>query len=967
MRVFEPLAPRGPMGALLFGVLLIIPSLSLASDGVRPLSLDIFLGQDGHFDTHKARVPGYEAAGFQARMDGSPRGTVFEPGGHGSEPEDVFWREGFYLPSLDAFVLEFAILDGDLIAGGAFAQAGAATSRYVARWDGTQWTSLGLGMNNWVSTLAVYRGELYAGGSFTKADGKVVNYIARWNDTTWMPVGEGMDDVVRTLQVYEDRLYAAGSFVQAGGLLVNHVASWDGESWSRAGTGVNNDVYDLEVYDGKLFACGAFDQAGNEPVGYVASWDGANWSSVGADLTPNPGCQDCGANSMTVYKGSLIIGGDFLGAAGVPVNNMVRYDGADWHAMGSGTNGGIIDVEVVDDDLIAVGPFSIAGGVRSVGVAKWDGTAWQAINNQQLNERGTAIASYDGKLVVSGYFTASSDEERTSLDFIATLENNDWFPLMDRKALGVNGPVWTMAMYEGELIVGGNFNRLGMVKANAIARWDGSRWHPMGEGVIGAIQTINVLDLNVGSGEREKTLYIGGVFNIADGQVANSIAYWDGTNWQPIGDGFKAQQQGGAVWDIEEFRGKLYATGLFNTSGDLPMDSVARWDGNHWRPFGQADVPNPIQGVPRTLHVYNDELLLAGSFNFNTSEGQLWPYLVRWTGRGWFPFQEEAGAFARPVYALFTYQGDLVVGGEFTSVGEKIRHNVTRWDGYAWKTMGAGFLEGVSALATHQGSLIAGGQFVRSGAARTHGVGRWNGSVWEPLGSGLEGRDVGVGALVSGFNSLFVGGNFEEAGSRTSRNFAEWTGVFTPVELASFNVKRVGPSAILAWTIAGEPTDHSGFHVYRGERSTRVRLNQQLLRGRREYTFEDTAPPPGEVEYWLAEVNRAGDISWHGPVVLDPAGAFTPVLNLTQNTPNPFQGSTRIAYEIPVEGPVRISVFDVSGREIARLLDRTLPAGGGEVTWNGKTSSGKTAPSGVYFYRLQTEQGERIKRLIRTQ
>jgi hypothetical protein len=70
---------------------------------------------------------------------------------------------------------------------------------------------------------------------------------------------------------------------------------------------------------------------------------------------------------------------------------------------------------------------------------------------------------------------------------------------------------------------------------------------------------------------------------------------------------------------------------------------------------------------------------------------------------------------------------------------------------------------------------------------------------------------------------------------------------------------------------------------------------------------------------------------------------------LQQNSPNPFNPSTRLSYSIPSEGAVLLTVHDVLGREVARLVNGREAAGIHEVTW----TPGASAASGVYFARLQ--------------
>lgn len=80
--------------------------------------------------------------------------------------------------------------------------------------------------------------------------------------------------------------------------------------------------------------------------------------------------------------------------------------------------------------------------------------------------------------------------------------------------------------------------------------------------------------------------------------------------------------------------------------------------------------------------------------------------------------------------------------------------------------------------------------------------------------------------------------------------------------------------------------------------------------------------------------------------------------SLSQNYPNPFNPTTNIKLHIPESGLVRLVVFDVTGREVAELVNETLNAGEYKVDFN---ASGFT--SGVYFYKLQTKSFTEVKKM----
>jgi hypothetical protein len=95
------------------------------------------------------------------------------------------------------------------------------------------------------------------------------------------------------------------------------------------------------------------------------------------------------------------------------------------------------------------------------------------------------------------------------------------------------------------------------------------------------------------------------------------------------------------------------------------------------------------------------------------------------------------------------------------------------------------------------------------------------------------------------------------------------------------------------------------------------------------------------------------------------AEAETPaVTSLEQNYPNPFNPVTTIRFALAREGRVSLVVYDVAGRRIRTLVDRSLPAGAHSVEWDGLGDAGAEVQSGVYLYRLRTAAGTETKKAI---
>jgi hypothetical protein len=82
-------------------------------------------------------------------------------------------------------------------------------------------------------------------------------------------------------------------------------------------------------------------------------------------------------------------------------------------------------------------------------------------------------------------------------------------------------------------------------------------------------------------------------------------------------------------------------------------------------------------------------------------------------------------------------------------------------------------------------------------------------------------------------------------------------------------------------------------------------------------------------------------------------------LSLGQNYPNPFNPETRIVFSIPRSQYVRLTVHNILGQVVGKLVDRAEQAGLHSVSWNAGSSAG-----GLYYYRLQTADGTLVRRML---
>jgi hypothetical protein len=223
----------------------------------------------------------------------------------------------------------------------------------------------------------------------------------------------------------------------------------------------------------------------------------------------------------------------------------------------------------------------------------------------------------------------------------------------------------------------------------------------------------------------------------------------------------------------------------------------------------------------------------------------------------------------------------------------------------------------VYSLAVIGTDLYAGGDFTNAGGVSANRIASWNGTSWFALGSGMNDY-VEVVAVIG--TDLYAGGAFTTAGGDSANYIARWNGTSWTGLGSGMN------SNVYAFAVNGADLSIGGIFTSAG----------------------------GKPSLYIGQWHIPGVVGVIETTPTIPAGYA-----LSQNYPNPFNPATTIRYYIPERSLVILKIFDMSGQQVAALVDKEQPAGSYTIKWQAGGF-----PSGVYFYRLQTNNFIETKKLI---
>ncbi len=580
---------------------------------------------------------------------------------------------------------------------GDFEKIGAVDAKYVARYEGSAWSAVGLdldqapdsvrvhgagacvggyaevvGLRCWNGTTWQDRtanlkggsvhairedsaGNLVIGGTFTNVDDfSAPGGVARWNatDARWELIGGGTGvegegpGVVQDVAVHGDRVYVTGRLHVVGALAVSHVAMFDGKKWWDMDGGISFPLGSFDIFGtpgralaidagGSLYVGGKLSRGGGVTSAYVTHWNGSAWSALDDPKERRLGINGGGAAAATAGPdGSVYVGGGFeLVGPNVVAHRIARYKDGKWSPLGLGLNEQVTSLAVKGADVLAAGSFSGSGVTASGapiiparGIARWDGATWSGLGG--------------------------------GLDGAARVV-----------AVAPDGKIW----------VGGEFEHAGTTPSSRIAVWDGSAWTSPGGG-LGASGWPYVSSIVFHEGK----VYAAGEIELpipgGSGEKGYGVAVWDGTTWSMVGAPFSKPATALAV-----YKGKLVASGQFQSIGGTKIRHLATWDGTAWTQLagGLANgepMPGPDGGTV------------------------------------------DPDAF---VTQLGVRGDDLFVGGAFEKAGTVAARHVAHWNGSAWSALDGGVDDVVQGLGVAPDALWIVGSFTSAGGWGSVRVGRW--------------------------------------------------------------------------------------------------------------------------------------------------------------------------------------------------------------------------------------------------
>ena len=342
------------------------------------------------------------------------------------------------------------------------------------------------------------------------------------------------------------------------------------------------------------------------------------WNNLGHGATATTPPLNGTVETFTSVGTTLYVGGDFIDAGGLPkADHIATWNGSNWAALGDGLGDAAsavyaIAVDPTTGKVFAGGSFQNAGGdTQADRIAVFNGTTWTSLSHIGLNGPVFALAIIGRTLYVGGGFDNVGGATAADAIVAYNIDTGAWSATTDASG-DIGGTVSSIVPDgTGGLYVGGNFiNADGIDFADFVARWTGGvSWSALG-GTAGLNQRVRAL------ARSGSDLYLGGDFTNAGGIAgADKVARWNGSSWSSLGSSIDVA--GIAVYSVLVDQGTVVIAGYVNNAGGLAKaDGIAAYNGSSWINVGTSasgtDGPVSLNTQMNALRVVGNKLYLGG-------------------------------------------------------------------------------------------------------------------------------------------------------------------------------------------------------------------------------------------------------------------------------------------------------------------------------------------------------------------
>lgn len=394
-------------------------------------------------------------------------------------------------------------------------------------------------------------------------------------------------------------------------------------------------------------------------------------------------------------------------------------------------------------------------------IAVWDGKQWslQGKTEFEYNTGIQAIAIVGTDVYIGGDFKMPN----LGINYVARWDGTQFYPLAD----GLDGKVRTLASDGSNLYAGGDFTKSGDLLLNYVGKYDGFKWIPLQQGTDGGTGMNDyVYDIAVTNGG----IVAGGEFSTAGGVTASHIAAYNNAlnAWTNYGSGMN-----NTVHTVAIGLDGVYAGGDFTKANGFDRNHIARWTGSDW-----VDVANGSKSSVYHIEITTGGQVYASSnffYNVYNSPAKLMGGVWEFLGDSAYSFD---------VLSMASMNTDLYVGYQNGVEPGTYANGLAKWDGEKWSGLGNGigqwWSQGntVRSFEEMDNGLYVFGDFKTAGPDSIHALARWDGQKWNAVGKGFKNAQYASGyALKANGNNLYLGGYFDKAGDVAgTMNIAKWNG-----------------------------------------------------------------------------------------------------------------------------------------------------------------------------------------------